>query len=76
MCCSFEHGGHLHEENARTYPYEEGDWCLCPGTRHDGTPITRENVAVVGKCCGAQSGDDGLCDRCRTHCAKEKVAAA
>lgn len=75
MCCSGRHGHHTHEENAETYPLDPNRYCLCPGDFHDNVkyPITRENVARQGMCCGAQSGDDGLCDRCRTHCAKEQV---
>lgn len=78
MCCMSRHGGHWHAQDAETYPDDESRYCLCPGDFHDNDahPITRANVAEVGMCCGAQSGDDGLCDRCRTHCAKERVTVA
>lgn len=35
---------------------------------YDGLEITPENVAIEGKCCGAETGDDHLCDRCREEC--------
>lgn len=70
MCCSANHQGHDHAHEAVTYPSEAERMCRCPGkrrTRHAAV-ITVRNVADVGECCGAITGDDGMCDRCRVHC--------
>jgi hypothetical protein len=55
MCCSRSHHDTFHELDAKTYPDNDADYCRCPGSDSGG-------------CCGAISGQDGLCDRCREHC--------
>lgn len=67
MCCASSHGGHQHAPDAEVYPWDWENYCLCMGY----------GLGVAGTvqrsgCCGAQSGDDKLCDRCREHCQKER----
>ena len=70
-----------HEANAETYPADSSRYCLCPGYHvhfnSDGETltitanpdkITKENVSGMWKCCGAETGEDGLCERCRDKC--------
>ena len=64
MCCSSEHGGHEHADGAETYPRDWDRFCACLGADQGHT----DDPGGTGKCCGAASGDDGLCDRCRTNC--------
>lgn len=64
MCCSTRHGDAYHEISAETYPRDLDRYCRCLGFGKG----TTENPAEEGKCCGAASGEDGLCDRCRETC--------
>lgn len=64
MCCSSRHGYHTHDISAETYPEDADRYCICLGP---GNGVT-DNPAIKGKCCGAQSGEDKLCDRCRENC--------
>ena len=67
MCCSTEHGHVKHELGAATYPADRSDYCRCLGV-DKGILAEGLDPATQGACCGAVSGDDGLCDRCRTTC--------
>lgn len=64
MCCSERHGDVRHRLDAETYPRDPTRCCRCLGITAGHTDNPERN----GKCCGAASGDDGLCDRCRTTC--------
>lgn len=64
MCCSYRHGDAYHADGAETYPADMTRYCKCLGINDGHT----DNPADEGKCCGAASGPDGLCDRCRKTC--------
>jgi hypothetical protein len=67
MCCYARHGNRLHAHDAETYPYDTGKWCRCAGYRK-GLMGPDVDLGADGNCCGAASGNDGLCDRCRSTC--------
>ena len=72
MCCSSQHGYVYHVPTAETYPRDASRYCKCLGVDkgHTTTP------ADDGGCCGAATGADGLCDRCRTTCNQPTPTAA
>lgn len=72
MCCSSQHGHAFHDINAETYPRDASRYCKCLGVDKGHT----DNPAEEGKCCGAASGPDGLCDRCRATCNQPQEPAA
>jgi hypothetical protein len=71
MCCSSIHAGAEHAPGAEQYPTDPSRECTCPGQPEAVDPDPYGcgcgTVAPQG-CCGAATGDDGLCDRCRQHC--------
>lgn len=64
MCCTWKHGHQGHAFSAETYPHDASRYCRCLGLNQGLT----DDPANHGKCCGAASSDDGLCDRCRNTC--------
>lgn len=70
MCCTWKHGHQDHAYTAETYPHDASRYCRCLGLNNGHT----DNPAEHGKCCGAATGDDGLCDRCRATCNKAETA--
>lgn len=63
MCCEAGHGNLQHKDPNTMYPEDFNNYCLCKGK---GKGVASHPYG--SQCCGTKTGDDNLCDRCRTAC--------